>query len=455
MPAVTKHFDSLKEASVSRISAPRVPELDGLRGLAISLVIICHYIAASNHASLWSPLRHLLSALNVGWSGVDLFFVLSGFLIGGILLDARASPNYFRAFYMRRVFRILPFYSIWILLYALIILAGPALSSGALAVSSKDFLQIPIRLLFLQNIWIDMTPLAWIWFVATWSLAVEEQFYLLVPPLIRFLSLRNLTYVLLATICMAPLLRFLVFRYWSPGTYLASFLMFCRADALACGVLLALAWRQPEFRTFLGAHRRALQGLMVILSFGVLVMLHWLVGIPNLVIITIGYSWFAILYSTLLLVAVSQTDGPIAAFLRWKILGQLGTISYGLYVIHYTFNQLAHQFLLHASPQINGLRGVGVTLMALFVSLAVATASWRYFERPLVRRGHHYSFWTTASAAFTDKFLDDKAKLTGLIVSGPAIQGEVLGEQESANDNGPESGELIEHKKTRGATSVG
>ena len=110
-------------------SAERIPELDGLRGMAIFLVFISHYLGGSGHVQLRPWLRHIFAATSIGWSGVDLFFVLSGFLIGGILIDARNSPHYFRAFYMRRVHRILPIYYLWILLYAVVVstalLGGP------------------------------------------------------------------------------------------------------------------------------------------------------------------------------------------------------------------------------------------------------------------------------------------------------------------------------------------
>jgi peptidoglycan/LPS O-acetylase OafA/YrhL len=88
----------------------RIPELDGLRGLAILLVILCHYVGSADSRPLGAWAHRFLSAFSAGWSGVDLFFVLSGFLIGGILLDARGAPHYFRAFYMRTVFRIPIYY---------------------------------------------------------------------------------------------------------------------------------------------------------------------------------------------------------------------------------------------------------------------------------------------------------------------------------------------------------
>lgn len=386
----------------------RVPELDGLRGLAVLLVILCHYVGNANHLPLGLGARRFLSAFVVGWSGVDLFFVLSGFLIGGILLDARDSPHYFRAFYMRRVFRILPVYYVWILLFAAVIVGGLWFLPGRTPFTPRDLLRVPIELLFLQNMTYSLTPLQWIWFSVTWSLAVEEQFYLIAPPLIRFLSPRRLLVVLAATICLAPLLRFFVFRHLSEGYYAAVFAMPCRADTLACGILLAVAWRQPAVRALLEAHRSLMQRLLLGLFFYVVVLLWWLVHPINAVTVTVGYTWLALFYSCLLLVALSQTGGWIASAMRWSALGRLGTISYCVYLIHLTFNHLAHRVLLHAAPQVYDAAGVAVTLLALLLTLAVAGLSWRFFEKPLIRRGHNYSYWDSAvEPAQTGFAMDD------------------------------------------------
>jgi hypothetical protein len=102
----------------------RIPELDGLRGIAIGMVIVWHYFSTVVQASLGSSLSYLVAATRLTWSGVDLFFVLSGFLIGGILLDAREATNYFRVFYRRRFFRIVP-------IYAAVLLIFPILASSA------------------------------------------------------------------------------------------------------------------------------------------------------------------------------------------------------------------------------------------------------------------------------------------------------------------------------------
>src|SRR5712692_8308881 len=96
----------------------RIPELDGLRGIAIGMVIIWHYFSTVVQTRPGSPLSYFEEATRITWSGVDLFFVLSGFLIGGILLDNREAPGYFKAFYARRVCRIFPLYYACLALFA-------------------------------------------------------------------------------------------------------------------------------------------------------------------------------------------------------------------------------------------------------------------------------------------------------------------------------------------------
>src|SRR6266581_3557721 len=102
-----------------RIPQGRIPELDDLRGIAILLVFLLHYISDCAGGNFGSVLYRFRAAFRMGWSGVDLFFVLSGFLIGGILMSVRDSPSYFRTFYLRRVHRIFPIYYVWISLYPL------------------------------------------------------------------------------------------------------------------------------------------------------------------------------------------------------------------------------------------------------------------------------------------------------------------------------------------------
>ena len=388
--SVPRRLHRMKENNFR--SGVRIPELDGLRGLAIFLVILCHYVGNPEHKPLGYWPHRFLSAFGVGWSGVDLFFVLSGFLIGGILLDARGAPNYFRAFYMRRVFRILPIYYLWTLLFCAMVIGVLLFFPGTAGVTSHDLLRVPVQLLFLQNIFIGMPKLTWIWFSVTWSLAVEEQFYLVAPILIRFLTTRRFVVALIATVFLAPLLRFMLFRYWAPHSFLAAFLMPCRADSLSCGMLLAVAWRNARFREFIGARTVSLRRGLLILLVGVGALLWWLVHPLNIVTVTIGYTWFALLYSVLLLTVLSDSGGRIAAVMRLRFLGWLGGISYCVYLLHDTFNFFAHHLFFHSDPQMYTLGHVTVTLLALLATLAVASLSWRFFEKPLIRRGHTYLY---------------------------------------------------------------
>ena len=190
----------------------RIPELDGLRGLAIGLVILCHYVANADHRQLGIWPHRILTGFTFGWSGVDLFFVLSGFLIGGILLEAREAPHYFRAFYMRRVHRILPVYYVWVLLFAGLVMWGLWVAPGSLGATKADLREVPIHLLFLQNLQTGLPGLTWMWLAVAWSLAVEEQFYLVMPLMIRWLNSRTTMWVLVMVICGAPLFRLLVFE---------------------------------------------------------------------------------------------------------------------------------------------------------------------------------------------------------------------------------------------------
>ncbi|HXM99033.1 MAG TPA: acyltransferase [Candidatus Dormibacteraeota bacterium] len=191
-------------------SKGRILELDGLRGVAILSVVAFHYISQQGAAPAGTIAHHLQRIVVLGWTGVDLFFVLSGFLIGGILMDARASNVYYRTFYTRRFFRIVPIYYLWITAYiALVGFAGAqiqALSNSGVAPA----LGLPVYLhyLFLQNFGLGhFIGLAGAWFIPLWSLAVEEQFYLMAPLVVRFVSPGKLPYALGAVIVIVPFLR--------------------------------------------------------------------------------------------------------------------------------------------------------------------------------------------------------------------------------------------------------
>lgn len=196
------------EPRASRRFLPHIPELDGIRGLAILLVVVYHYFFEPAVVRPGSNLWHAIAPLRLGWTGVDLFFVLSGFLIGGILLDARGASNFFRTFYIRRFYRIVPIYAVLLGLCFFITFLVKRAYIPEFTWMTENRLPWTSYLCFGQNIWMavhgswgsgDLRP--------TWSLAVEEQFYLTLPIVIWFLETRLLRKVLVGIVAGVPVLR--------------------------------------------------------------------------------------------------------------------------------------------------------------------------------------------------------------------------------------------------------
>jgi peptidoglycan/LPS O-acetylase OafA/YrhL len=175
----------------------RIAELDGLRAAAILMVVAWHYLGRPS-----GPDSLLWKATHFGSSGVDLFFVLSGYLITSILIANRTSPRFFSAFYGRRTFRILPIYYLMIAAYVV------GRSTGFLPALFQSSIPAWVYLLGLQNIWMTFGK-TWgsEWLVVTWSLAIEEQFYLLWPVVVRVSPAKWLPWILAAVFVTSSLAR--------------------------------------------------------------------------------------------------------------------------------------------------------------------------------------------------------------------------------------------------------
>ena len=372
-------------------NAGRIPELDGLRGLAILLVVSLHNVAGASGGEFGSFLYRFKQVFRLGWSGVDLFFVLSGFLIGGILLRARDSQNYYSVFYLRRVHRIFPIYYLWIVLYFPIHIVGQNLIPNTIPGTEAGIRSISIYLLFLQNFISRPLDFDWRWLAVTWSLGVEEQFYLIAPVLIRALSRVSLIYMLGITVVLAPVLRELVYRF-SPHSFYWTTLMPCRADTLAIGILAAIAWNDKSVRAFLSAKSKIIYRVLIFLFCGLPILLKYFPGPESQVTGVLGYSWLALFYVTLLFTVLVDSNGKLARIMRWRWLMKLGGISYCVYLIHIPINEILHASLLRSAPSIASLSGIGVTLLAVVLTLGIAVLSWKYFEEPMVRRGHRFRY---------------------------------------------------------------
>ena len=380
--------------------ATRIPELDGLRGLAILLVIFFHYTNGYPLTRFDGLAYYVQRSAAEGTTGVDLFFVLSGFLIGGILMDARGSDSYFRTFYIRRFFRIIPIYYLWICLYiALVFAAGPAIQSRSFSgrVLPRGF-EVYAHFLFIQNLvpfnWSAQSGLWGSWFGHLWSLAVEEQFYLVAPLVITWFSSRQLLCVTVGIICSAPLVRVLLFLhvYQVDCTRLMPF----RADTLAMGIFAAIIWRDPVSRLWLSRKIQAIYWTTVIVFVLGLGLHYYGSGLEGFGVASLGFTWIAIFYTLLLLMVLVESKGWVARAMRAGWLGAVGRVSYCMYLIHWVMDLLFHSTFLHARPQIVTLPGASISVMAAVATYALAAVSWELIERPLVRIGHGFRYSMSA-----------------------------------------------------------
>ena len=377
----------------------RVPELDGLRGLAILIVLFHHYvfIAVRPEDGWLATLVRLVAPLS--WSGVDLFFVLSGYLIGGILLDQRDTEYYFRTFYIRRICRIFPFYFLWLALFFILpgVLSPRWHQIGALFATEG----IPkwSYVCFVQNFHMAGTGmLGASWLAPTWSLAIEEQFYLLAPLTIWLIPVRKLPLVLLALTLCVPAFR--VYLYlWHPGIF-EYVLLPCRADTLLMGILCACWVRNETSRRWLEKHpdRLYLALLVLLAGAGYLTAVahaqRSFDGLTSFEMVSFGYSWIALLYACLLLIVVTRKQGVFVHLTRFTPLRYLGIISYSVYLMHMAINSLVHDLILGQEPHLINLSSGMVTFLALLFTLLLATFSWHYFEKPILRWGHSFSYTT-------------------------------------------------------------
>jgi len=362
----------------------RILELDGVRGLAILLVLVWHYIQNQLRADPGTLLAYFKQALGFTWCGVDLFFVLSGFLIAGILLDQRESQYYYRAFYARRICRIFPLYYLLIGLFALLVATGVGdLHSQRFLFGNND---IPLwsYASFTQNIWMGAgNTFGAHWLAITWSLAVEEQFYLFLPLMVRIIPRSRLPLIFLWFIIMAPYLRA------TEPDFTAYINTPWRADSLLIGAMLAYYVRVPVFMSWAYAHKTHLYGVFYLLLFGALATNF---SHQRPFSLTFTYFWLALLFAVLVLILLIDRESLLARMFRNRQLVWLGTISFGVYLFHQAISGLLFGLIVGDIPAILSLYDVGVTLLALMLTLALAYLSFHYFERPAIRFGHSFRY---------------------------------------------------------------
>jgi peptidoglycan/LPS O-acetylase OafA/YrhL len=349
--------DRLCESKESLLR-PVMPELDSIRGVAILGVIVYHAFYWSvdpNSFPLWQ--RICLTVTWPGRLGVNLFFVLSGFLITGLLLDSQHRPDYYKRFYIRRALRILPAY--------LALLA-------ALALLRYSPLFLALSLVYLSN----LTPLfgVGIAYPILWSLAVEEHFYFVWPVAARRLSRRNLLWASAGIVVLSPILRYVSFQY-SHGFEFNDY-TWNSADGLACGAILGILIREWQ-----GSRTHLLRVV-------------WITAISAAM-----FAPFAVLTRTQPLGAAFQVvpwhllfvcvlgSSLLIGTTRWKhvvhspVLRFFGQISYGLYLIHL--------LIFRGYDSLVSWHGFsGLTIRFLVVGSLATLLAWlsrEYFENYFLR----------------------------------------------------------------------
>jgi peptidoglycan/LPS O-acetylase OafA/YrhL len=391
MPQPTFVNEQMIEASANRYDDGRARtrdrELDGLRGLAILLVIFQHYVVGPFKPAAGTVAYYFLIPGRLAWTGVDLFFVLSGFLVGRLLMQNRESITYFKTFFIRRACRILPLY--------LAVVAAAALFDPGFV--SNDHLPLYAYLTFTQNFWMAAAASLGVMSLAvTWSLAIEEQFYVTLPFLVRFVSPARLWRIIVACIVLAPLFRLLTDVTVSNGYFASHVLFFNRMDTLMLGVLAA--WlHQKRARLPRSWLYTALFVLMAIL-----LLFAWKGQSANLLVRVFLYDAVAMFYCSMLLLAM---QGGLR-FLRSRALAYTGTISYALYLLHRPLQEIVHG----GDRAITGWRDVAVTAAALVIVFVLASLSWELFERKFVNFGHRFRYEHPPSKSLQP--LDDDAAVS-------------------------------------------
>jgi peptidoglycan/LPS O-acetylase OafA/YrhL len=338
----------------ANLSPDRIDELDGLRGVACLLILVYHVM----------PYR-----LPWGWAAVDLFFVLSGYLITSIVLQFSAERHFLFNFYMRRGLRIWPVYFLAILIMA---------AAVPLLPRPHQYAGLPSLLTYTQNValyWSDKATVFSSYLEHTWSLAIEEQFYLVWPPLVAFVGRRGVFRLAIALVLASIAARMTGFSW---------LLLLARGDGLALGSMLAALPAISERQNRLTPPRQVIFGTIIVASLGYLVTLlatggmppHAMPRWPSLTLLIVN-----LLACGIVGLVLCARGSPRLWMLRRPRLVRIGKLSYGLYMYHYIILCLSDD-----AAQALGLGGRPLWREALNTALifGVAALSWRYFERPIL-----------------------------------------------------------------------
>lgn len=355
-----------------------IAELDAIRAIGIMLVLLNHFWPQRLSAVLFQLGQY-------GWIAMDAFFVLSGFLITGILVDTRSRPDYFRNYYVRRALRIFPLYYVVLLAaIAMLILTPSGVgyrdfvhnwgSPGWFAVYLGNF-----RMAY-KGAWPPTSTLG-----VLWSLQIEEQFYLLFPFAVRWMRLEHLSRMLWCLVFLSPVCRLLLYL-WNPSNVLfQNVLLPCRMEGLALGSLIAIRFRTGPWEISKVRVAAVTIALMIITCVGSVLSVPPEADQTGLSPFNrlAGYSLSSFACAGLVLLLILFRGSRGTRLLRTAPIGYMAKISYAVYVLHSLVSRLLRW---------TGRFGVDLPTdsFARFVAIVsvtflLASLSWYAFESPLVR----------------------------------------------------------------------
>jgi len=346
-------------------SAQRITQIDGLRGIAILSVVVLHWVV--------QPYEPLLTQWKV-WNvfsllayGVDLFFVISGFLIGGILLRVGKNIAGIKSFYIRRILRIWPLY------YALLGITF-WLAKGSLSLYKIPFWTYTV---FIFNFWENAGYIFHKALSALWSIAIEEQFYFFGPILFFLLDRKKLAYLAGGYLIAAPFIRIILLEYYKNGLWRFTP---TRLDGIFVGILLALFFSSPQRAARIATKTRGIKILAAVL-FILLPIFVYYEKIGH----GFRYSYIAILMGLLVTLAQAQNISaqPPASILNAAFLQYIGMRCYSIYLFHIFFALITQTFLKNFFISL---------LVQSALTLLFAHFSWKYIEAPLIKLGAKFSY---------------------------------------------------------------
>lgn len=334
-------------------------------------------------------------AFNYGWVGVQLFFVLSGFLITNILISTRETKNYFHSFYSRRALRIFPLYYASLIIGLILV---PYFSGHAVQGAENQ-----IWLWTYLSNWAAPNGYEVAAYPHMWSLAVEEQFYLVWPCVVYFLSraalLRSCVLIAIAALGTRILLRLLDDNLEAVYQY-----TICRMDALSLGAAAAILFRRENVRAFLTQRRKQVRLIILVALVAEFVISS---GSPRtgLVTQTLGHTMLALIASLIIVdLAVNQNGDRLTRAYSWSPLRRLGAYSYSAYVIHRPVHMLVGLPLIKTlgwteKAATSWPMELTYFVLATTLTLAFSAASYHLFEMPFLRLKRHFEAGKTAQVA--------------------------------------------------------